>query len=143
VICEVVKLHIAEEIMDENGMIDQLKINLVARMGGNWYCHANEQSMFEVAKPLTTIGIGFDQLPADIKASKILSGNDLGLLASVEDLPDETAVNEYKLLELSEFFITLENEAEKLEVALHKHAKQLLSEHKVMEAWQTLLAFNN
>lgn len=143
VICEVVKLHIAEEIMDENGLIDQLKINLVARMGGNWYCHANEQSMFEVAKPLTTIGIGFDQLPADIKASKILSGNDLGLLASVEDLPDETAVNEYKLLELSEFFITLENEAEKLEVALHKHAKQLLSEHKVMEAWQTLLAFNN
>lgn len=143
VICEVVKLHIAEEIMDENGMIDQLKINLVARMGGNWYCHANEHSMFEVAKPLTTIGIGFDQLPEDIKASKILSGNDLGLLASVENLPDETAVNEYKLLELSDFFISLEDEAEKLELALHQHAKQLLSENKVMEAWQTLLAFNN
>ncbi|MDD2982249.1 MAG: flavin reductase family protein [Crocinitomicaceae bacterium] len=143
VICEVVKIHVAEEIMDEKGLIDQHKINLVSRMGGNWYCHANEASMFEVAKPLTTVGIGFDQLPADIKTSVILSGNDLALLASVEEIPDESAVNEFKLLELNEIFITLDNDPTKLELTLHEHAKELLSDNKVVEAWLTLLAFNN
>jgi len=143
VICEVVKIHIAEEIMDENGLIDQHKINLVARMGGNWYCHANEHSMFEVVKPLTTVGIGFDKLPEDIRSSIILTGNDLGLLAGVEKLPDETDVNEYKLLELSEIFISLENEPDKLETALHEHAQDLLADNKVHEAWLTLLAYNN
>lgn len=143
VICEVIKIHVAEEVMNENGQIDQHKINLVARMGGNWYCNANEASMFEVAKPLTTIGIGFDQLPADIKTSVILTGNDLALLASVENIPDESAVNEYKLLELNEFFITLDNEPAKLEIALHENAKKLLDENKVEEAWLTLLAYNN
>ena len=143
VICEVIKIHVAEEVMDENGLIDQHKINLVSRMGGNWYCHANEASMFEVAKPLTTIGIGFDHLPMDIKTSVILSGNDLALLASVEVIPDESAVNEFKLLELNEFFITLDTDPVKLEIALHEHAKELLSDNKVEEAWLTLLAYNN
>lgn len=143
VICEVVKIHIAEEVMDEKGLIDQHKINLVARMGGNWYCHANEQSMFEIVKPLTTIGIGFDSLPKDILDSIVLTGNDLGLLAGIEKMPDETSVNEYKLLELNEFFISLEDEPQKLEVVLHEHARRLLAENKVEEAWLTLLAFNN
>lgn len=143
VICEVVKIHVAEEVLDEKGLIDQHKINLVSRMGGNWYCHANEASMFEVAKPLTTVGIGFDQLPTDIKTSVILSGNDLALLASVEEIPDESAVNEFKLLELNEIFITLDNDPTKLELTLHEHAKELLSDNKVVEAWLTLLAFNN
>lgn len=143
VICEVIKIHVAEEVINEKGQIDQHKINLVARMGGNWYCHANEVSMFEVAKPLTTIGIGFDQLPVDVKSSVILTGNDLAILASVETIPDESAVNEYKLLELNEFFISLDDEPVKLEIALHEHAKGLLSENKVEEAWLTLLAYNN
>lgn len=143
VICEVVKIHIKEELLDENGLIDQHKINLVSRMGGNWYCHANTASMFEVQKPLTTIGIGFDHLPQDIKTSKILTGNDLGLLASVESIPNETDVNEYKLLELSEYFLKLEDEPNQLELALHQLAKELLSKNQVLEAWKTLLAFNN
>ena len=143
VICEVLKMHINENVMDANGLIDQFKIGLVARMGGNWYCHANQNSMFEVQKPLTTIGIGFDQLPKDILASKVLTGNDLGMLASVEALPNETDVNEYKLLELSELFVSLESEPEKLELALHQHARELLTQNQVLEAWKTLLAFNN
>jgi flavin reductase (DIM6/NTAB) family NADH-FMN oxidoreductase RutF len=143
VICEVVKIHIAEEIMDDKGLIDQHKINLVARMGGNWYCHANEDSMFEIAKPITTIGIGFDNLPQDVRSSVVLSGNELGLLAGVESLPDETKVNEYKLLELSEIFLSLDGKAEELELALHQHAKILLAENKIDEAWLTLLSFND
>ncbi|TNE53438.1 MAG: flavin reductase family protein [Bacteroidetes bacterium] len=143
IICEVVRIHVNEELFNEAGRIDQKKINLVSRMGGNWYCHANEHSMFEVQKPLTTIGIGFDQIPSDILQSEILSANDLGLLASVEELPDETAVNEYKLLELSELFIELEDQAVELEQALHREAKKRLSENQVTEAWMTLLSFNN
>jgi flavin reductase (DIM6/NTAB) family NADH-FMN oxidoreductase RutF len=143
IICEVVKIHIAEEVLDENGLIDQHKINLVARMGGNWYCHANEASMFEVVKPLTTIGIGFDNLPSDILSSAVLTKNDLGLLAGVEKLPNETEVNEYKLVELNNLFVTLDNNANQLEVELHKHAQVLLTQNKVEEAWMTLLAFNN
>jgi flavin reductase (DIM6/NTAB) family NADH-FMN oxidoreductase RutF len=143
VICEVTKIHIHEEILGEDGMIDQHKINLVARMGGNWYCHANEASMFEVAKPLTTVGIGFDQLPADIKASSVLTANDLAQLAGIDTLPNETDVNDYKLLELSDFFLSLENEPAQLEKALHNKAKELLTENKLEEAWMTLLAFND
>lgn len=143
VICEVTKIHIHEEILGEDGMIDQHKINLVARMGGNWYCHANEASMFEVAKPLTTVGIGFDQLPTDIKASSILTANDLAQLAGIDALPNETDVNDYKLLELSDFFLSLEDEPAQLEQALHNKAKELLTENKLEEAWMTLLAFND
>jgi flavin reductase (DIM6/NTAB) family NADH-FMN oxidoreductase RutF len=143
VICEVTKIHIHEEILGEDGMIDQHKINLVARMGGNWYCHANEASMFEVAKPLTTVGIGFDQLPEDIKASAVLTANDLAQLAGIAALPNETDVNDYKLLELSDFFLSLEDEPAQLEQALHNKAKELLIENKLEEAWMTLLAFND
>jgi flavin reductase (DIM6/NTAB) family NADH-FMN oxidoreductase RutF len=143
VICEVTKIHIHEEILGEDGMIDQHKINLVARMGGNWYCHANEASMFEVAKPLTTVGIGFDQLPEDIKASTVLTANDLAQLAGIAALPNETDVNDYKLLELSDFFLSLEDEPAQLEQALHNKAKELLIENKLEEAWMTLLAFND
>ncbi|MFA7273327.1 MAG: flavin reductase family protein [Crocinitomicaceae bacterium] len=143
VICEVTKIHIDESILDEKGMIDQKKIDLVARMGGNWYCRADENSMFEVAKPLTTIGIGFDNVPADILNSSVLSGNDLGLLASVEAIPNETEVNEYKLLELSDLFVTLEDKASDLELALHQKAKELIQDNKIEEAWLCLLSFNN
>lgn len=143
IICEVVKIHINEQILDENGAIDQHKIDLVSRMGGNWYCRAIEQSLFEITKPITTCGIGFDQLPKDIKASTVLTGNDLGHLAGIEELPNETDVNEYKLIELSELFVTLENEPTKLEESLHKRAKELLKENKLNEAWLTLLSFNN
>jgi len=143
VICEVVKIHVDERVLDENGLIDQKKINLVARMGGNWYCHANEASMFEVVKPLTTIGIGFDNLPQDILSSLVLSKNDLGLLAGIEKFPNETDVNEYKLLELNNYFVNLSDDPSELEVQLHQEAKRLLDDNKLNEAWMTLLAFNN
>lgn len=143
IICEVVKIHIHDEVLDSNGMIDQQKIDLVARMGGDWYSHANAESMFEITKPISTCGIGFDALPIDIKSSKILSGNNLGHLAGIEKIPDETNVNEYKLLELSDLFVSLEDNPLALEQELHKRAQSLLDENKLEEAWLTLLSFNN
>jgi flavin reductase (DIM6/NTAB) family NADH-FMN oxidoreductase RutF len=143
VICEVTKIHIDEAILNEDGMIDQHKIDLVSRMGGNWYCRADENSMFEITKPITTVGIGFDNVPEDIMKSNVLTGNDIGQLAGVEELPNETDVNEFKLLELSDLFVSLEDNPTELEIQLHQKAKELLKENKLEEAWKTLLAFNN
>ena len=143
IICEVLKIHIHDEVLDSNGMIDQQKIDLVARMGGDWYSRANAESMFEITKPISTCGIGFDALPVDIKSSKVLSGNNLGHLAGIEKIPDETNVNEYKLLELSDLFVSLEDNPLALEEELHKRAQSLLDENKLEEAWLTLLSFNN
>ncbi len=86
VICEVLKMHINEAVLDADGKIDPVKLDAVSRMGGNWYGRA-KQGMFEVPKPLSRLGIGFDQLPEAIRTSKLLTGNDLAMLANVEVLP--------------------------------------------------------
>lgn len=143
IICEVLQMHIHESLLNEHGLIDQHKIDLVARMGADWYCRANTASMFEIKKPISTCGIGYDALPPDIKNSQVLSANDLGQLAGIEELPNETDVNEYKLIELSSLFLDLEANANALETALHHRAKELLSENQLEEAWLTLLSFNN
>ena len=143
IICEVVQMHIHEDLLNENGLIDQHKIYIVARMGGDWYCRANTESMFEIKKPISTCGIGYDALPQDIKNSQRLSANDLGQLAGIEEIPNETDVNEYKLLELSTLFLDLEHDANALEQALHQRAHELLAQNQLEEAWLTLLSFNN
>lgn len=143
VICEVTRIHINDEVLDQDGKIDQHKIDLVSRMGGNWYCRADKTSMFEITKPIVTKGIGVDAIPEDIRLSTILTGNDLGQLGGIEELPNETDVNDYKLLELSDLFVSLEDKQAALEIALHQRAKELLTENKLEEAWKTLLSFNN
>jgi flavin reductase (DIM6/NTAB) family NADH-FMN oxidoreductase RutF len=142
IICEVVLMHVNEEVLDAGGRVDQRKIDLVARMGGDWYCRAHGDALFEVAKPIGRMGIGVDGLPADIRNSRVLTGNDLGRLGNSETLPDETSVNEYKLTELSDLFIELQDDPRELELALHRHAHDLLEQGRVDDAWKTLLAFN-
>ncbi|MBA3900575.1 MAG: flavin reductase family protein [Bacteroidetes bacterium] len=142
VICEIIKIHIDETILDENKMIDTNKIDLVARMGGSWYCRASGNALFEIEKPISTLGMGIDKIPASIRNSKILTGNNLGQLGNVEYLPDETDVNEFKLMELSDIFLKHQDNPKTMEFELHKIAKQYLEECKVQEAWKTLLSFN-
>ena len=143
VICEVVNIHVKDSVLGDDGKIDPEKINLVGRMGGNFYTKAFDSALFEIAKPLQKLGIGVDNIPIDIRNSDILSGNNLAQLGNVEQLPNETDVNEYRLMELSELFMDLEDKPKKLEEALHTKAKELLATGKVEEAWMTLLAFNN
>jgi flavin reductase (DIM6/NTAB) family NADH-FMN oxidoreductase RutF len=133
IICEVVWMHINENVLNEKGVIDQRKIDLVARMGGNWYCRAHGDALFELEKPLTTLGIGVDSLPEKIRNSKILTGNNLGQLGNVESLPTKEEISDYKKnIDLTIFAS---------EELLHLHAKKLLEENKVKEAWMTLLSF--
>ena len=124
VICEVLKIHISESVLDEKGMIDQEKIDLVSRMGGNWYCRANGESLFEVDKPLTTIGIGVDALPAKMKMCKELTGNDFGILGNLQSVPNnEEMINELLKLPIN------------LSIPL---AKQLLIANKPIAAYAVL-----
>ena len=99
--------------------------------------------MFEIKKPITTCGIGWDNIPEEILSSTILSGNDLGKLGGIEQLPDETEVNEFKLMELSDLFISYEDDAKKLETLLHEKSKEYLEKDELENAWKTLLSFNN
>jgi flavin reductase (DIM6/NTAB) family NADH-FMN oxidoreductase RutF len=87
IICKVVKIHIDENMMNEAGQIDQTKIDLVARMGGDWYCRANGDAIFELQKPLTTCGIGVDILPENVRLNDVFTGNDLGILGNIESIP--------------------------------------------------------
>ena len=141
-LCKVVRIHMHEHIFDADGRIDPVRIDQVARMGGHWYTRANA-GLFQLPQPTTTIGIGFDQLPEDIRRSAVLTGNELAQLAGVESLPDETSVNEFKLLELADVFLDHQDNAAELERVLHQMAKLKLGEKDVEGAWKTLLAFNN
>ncbi len=138
IICEVVRMHIDEKILDSNGVIDPHKIDLVGRMGGNWYCRANDDALFEVEKPLAKKGIGVDQIPKRIRQSLYLSGNDLGKLGNVERMPNDEELEEfaenYRVREILSKYDGLEVREE-----LHQYAKGLLEEGKVQKAWKALL----
>lgn len=129
VICEIIRIHIDSSVLNEENHIDTRKIDLVARMGDNWYCRSHGDALFEVKKPITTIGIGIDQIPEEIRNSKVLSGNNLGLLGSVEQLPSDEEIAEYKKTAK-----VISDREEK-----HAFAKTLLEANKVKEAWMTLL----
>ncbi len=142
IMAEVIKIHVNEEYLDTNNKIDQKKIDLVGRMGGNTYVRAHGANLFEITRP-NDANLGVDSLSEDIRLSKILTGNDLARLANAEAYPDETDVNEYKLIELSSIFIEHENDANLLEISLHKKAKSLIEDGNIEDAWKSLLAFNN
>ncbi len=140
VIAEILMMHINENILDENGNIDQKKLDLAARLGGNWYTRANASTIFEVEKPNTHVGIGVDYLPENIRNSKILTGNNLGQLANVSETPFvDPAFEDDKLKNIFQYYAT---DPEEMENELHLYAKELLDKGKVKEAWQVLLALN-
>lgn len=124
IICEVVKLHIQEDLINEKNQIDPRKIDLVARMGGNFYCRANGEALFEIPKPLTSIGIGVDSLPEAIRLSSHLSGNDLGKLGQLEHIPTDEECASVDTMDAA--------------MAIVK-AKELLAEHKTQEALCVLI----
>jgi flavin reductase (DIM6/NTAB) family NADH-FMN oxidoreductase RutF len=137
VICEVLKMHIDESILNEKGTIDQTKFHLVARLGGDWYCKVDESNLFKVDKPNVKLGIGFDALPGSIRASKFLSGNDLGLLANVHEFPELNAsFDDDHLKQIVQYYSVNPEEMEK---EIHLYAKKLLSQGRVADAWQVLL----
>ncbi|WP_348797581.1 flavin reductase family protein [Flavobacterium adhaerens] len=135
ILCEVVQIHIAETVLNEDGTIDQHKIDLVSRLGANWYSRSN-QSLFEVPKPLTTLGIGVDAIPDFIKNSAVFDGNDLGMLGNIEALP---TTEEVSIFVNQNFAIKAVLSSDDLEKQ-HLEAKKYLLENDVLSAWKVLLA---
>ena len=140
VIAEVMLLHINNSLLDDKGKIDQRKMDVVARLGTNWYARINADNIFEVEKPNTKIGIGIDALPEGLRKSSILSGNNLGMLANVDERPlVDISFEDEKLKQIFQYYST---NPEEMETELHRYAKELLEKGKVREAWQVLLTQN-
>ncbi len=140
VICEIVLAHFADSILDSDGKIDPFKLDAVARMGGDWYCRAQGDALFEIEKPIRNMGIGVDQIPEHIHFSEVLTGNNLGQLANVAKLPEENEIIDFRQdEEISKLLNQNYNDRKVLRTALHIHAQKLLSRGKVQEAWLTLL----
>ncbi len=131
IICEVVCMHINENVLDENGSIDQVKLDLVARAGGSYYSRARD-SFFEIHKPILQKGIGVDSLPIEVRNSEILTGNNMGQLANVEFLPKELDVNKF-MQDNPEYMASKINEK-------HKFAQEFLEKNDVESAWKVLLS---
>ena len=135
IICEVVKIHIHEAVLDENGTIDPVKIDLVSRLGGNWYSRSNA-GLFEVEKPLSTLGIGVDAIPEFVKKSSVFNGNDLGKLGNVEALPTEEEITIFVKQNFEvKGVLSADDELKK-----HQLAKEYIDKNEVLTAWKVLLA---
>lgn len=142
VICEILHMHISPDIVNNKGEIDQHKIDLVARLGGNWYARASGDALFEVEKPLRTRGIGVDNIPPRIRNSYVFDGNDLGMLGNVDTLPAESDVR--TVLDHPRVQAIFSDSSDGLEARenLHHYAKELLDKGKVEKAWKVLLCDN-
>jgi flavin reductase (DIM6/NTAB) family NADH-FMN oxidoreductase RutF len=138
IICEVLRLHINDALLNEEKKIDQTKLERVARLGGDWYCRVSKENLFAVPKPNIKLGIGFDALPESIRNSKILTGNQLGQLANVNEMPVvQPSFDDEHLKNIIQYFSV---DPDEMERELHKYAGKLLDDGKVNEAWQVLLA---
>lgn len=142
ILAEIKLIHIKEEILDSEGKIDQAKIDLVARLGGDWYCRVTPESLFKVAKPLTTLGIGVDALPAAVRNSKVLTGNDLGMLGNVEVLPSADEIDAISFsANVKDILDATIGDSSTRERELHELAHQLLMVGNVNDALKIVLLF--
>lgn len=140
VIAEVVRMHIHKTLLDDDHQITQESLDLVARLGGNWYCRVTKESLFEVPKPLRNLGIGVDALPEHIRFSEILTGNHLGRLANVEQLPVLTDENRLSLdPNVKAIWDQSQEQLPLRRKLLQMYAAELLDEGKLTLAWQVLL----
>jgi len=140
VLAEIKVIHIDENILDKDGKIDQEKIDLVARLGGDWYCRVTKENLFQVPKPLTTLGIGVDALPYGVRNSMVLTGNDLGMLGNVAALPSPEEIDDIAVLsEVKEVLDATIGDPGNRTRELQELAKQFLIEGRVLDALKVVL----
>ncbi len=140
VICEVKLMHVNIDVLNAVGKIDQQKIDLVSRLGGDWYARAHGEALFEVPKPLTTLGIGVDALPIEIRTSTVLTGNDLGMLGNTENLPEASDIEVFKRMNKDLQNIIQTQTGDALVNAKHQLAHQYLELKEIESAWKILLS---
>ncbi|WP_161890513.1 flavin reductase family protein [Pontibacter russatus] len=144
VLCEVLLLHISEDILDEQGRVDPYKLDAVARMGGDYYLRATKENIFELPKPLRSKGMGVDQLPEFIRNSSLLTGNNLGRLGNTEKMPSPEEVAAFKSNPLVAYILTKHRDNPDIQRGeLEKLGKKLLDDNQVQDAWKVLLLSNH
>lgn len=136
IICEVLCMHINDDVLNEEGKVDPHKIDLVARMGGNYYCRASGSAVFEVDKPNTNLGVGVDQLPEAIRTSNVLTGNELGILGNCTSIP---AADDYSDDRIAAIKKNNSGDNKALHAAMHQYAKELIAQSDLDTAWKVLL----
>jgi len=140
ILADILLMHIHDEQIDDDGRVDQAKLDLVARLGGDWYCRITKDNLFKVKKPVKNIGIGVDQLPLSIRNSPVLTGNHLGLLANVEHLPEEMESDEIRYEpDIQEILNAFIGDPSTRQIHLHRKAAELLDRGDVSSAWKVLL----
>ncbi|KIO75314.1 flavin reductase [Pedobacter lusitanus] len=140
ILAEIKLIHIKEEILDADGKIDQAKIDLVARLGGDWYCRVTADNLFKVAKPLTTLGIGVNALPHGVRNSYVLSGNDLGMLGNIEKIPAEEEIDLIRShAAVKEVLDATIGDSVNRQRELHEVAREMLSRGEVLDALKVVL----
>ena len=142
VVCRITRMHFRNDVLNEAGQPVPELLDLVGRCGGNSFVRASGEALFEVPKPLAAPGIGVDALPQEVQQSAVLTGNELAQLGALLELPDETDVNDFKLLELSDLFMEFEDDGVALERAIHEHAQKLIAAGDVASALKAVLTFN-
>ena len=137
IVCHILLMHISEDVLTPDKKIDQNKIDLVARMGFDWYCRASGNALFEVPKPQhEPPAMGIDSLPGFIRNSSVLTGNDLGMLGNLPAMPTEEELSQFR----QEEFYKENLRVGKSKDDIHRLAKKLLEERKIKEAWMVLLS---
>ena len=143
VICRVVMVHILEKYLNGNGKLDTRKLDLVGRMGGSWYCRANNDSLFEIPKPIRTKGIGVDQLPESVRNSDVFTGNNLGRMGNLEKLPSDMEVKNYlNNNDIQSIVQNNGNDKTGLKKAIHIYAKSILENGETENALATAMVFD-
>lgn len=136
VLCKVQRIHMADWALNADQQVDQHKLDLVARLGGNWYCRASGDALFEVEKPLTTLGIGVDQIPQSFRNSPVLTGNQLGRLGNVEALPDAEVLKDFIQSGERELLLQAEKDSD---FAEHRAVAHLVEQGMIADAWKLML----
>jgi flavin reductase (DIM6/NTAB) family NADH-FMN oxidoreductase RutF len=139
IICEIILMHISEDVLTPENRIDEQKIDLVARMGADWYCRASGAALFKVPKPNTQLGIGVDAIPERIRFSKVLTGNNLGQLGNIEALPSDEETRAFRDSEVMKDILSISKSNDELTFSLHRAAQSLLEHGHVADAWKVLL----
>jgi flavin reductase (DIM6/NTAB) family NADH-FMN oxidoreductase RutF len=139
VICEVLLMHVNRKVLDDQGKIDPYKLDAVARMGGNYYCRVQGDSIFEIPKPLKTLGVGVDQIPEEVIKKMIFTGNELGRLGNIEKIPDASDIQEFADSEELQEVKREATDDEQYKAALYQLARKYLLEGNVESAWKVLL----
>lgn len=142
VVCEILRMHFRSDVLNDAGQPVPDLLDLVGRCGGNSYVRASGDALFEVPKPLVAPGIGVDALPREARESKVLTGNDLAQMGALLEMPNETDVNDFKLMELSDLFMEHEGDGVALEHAVHTYAAECIAKGEVEDALKAVLAFN-